>query len=303
MCEKQAAWQGLGRHVRPSEFSGLNCPSETRTRRSGDSRNDLPKVTAQILGTGGISPGTPNPAASSRVPGAAALGQGRMPSSGLHGAHREGLGGPQGAGCGQGASQGPWPPREASFSFPLDWAGGPQPAPGVEPKTMVAAASRFLGSRFQDGQLHTWWGLRLHSSQSDGGGQQKGKWLGGRPGGGGLGEKREKGNRPLALFSVNSLTRVAPSRVPRAWSTAAIETNRHGCAHTLAHAQQPHTRTHTPLLTFRPSVENTACVNSVKRSAQQELGRMSFCREAGPLGFFSIFPPIPHLDHDIRKSG
>lgn len=45
----------------------------------------MPKVTAQILGTGGISPGTPNLAASSRVPGAAALGQGRTPSSGLMG--------------------------------------------------------------------------------------------------------------------------------------------------------------------------------------------------------------------------
>lgn len=33
-----------------------------------------------------------------------------------------------------------------------------------------------------------------------------------------------------------------PSRVPEAWSTAAIETNRRGCAH----AQQPHVHTHTP---------------------------------------------------------
>lgn len=79
----------------------------------------MPKVTAQILGTGGISPGTPNLAASSRVPGAAALGQVRTPSSGLHGAHREGLGGPQVAGCGEGANQGPWPPLRSFFLLPF----------------------------------------------------------------------------------------------------------------------------------------------------------------------------------------
>lgn len=67
-AEKQAAWQGLGRQARPLEFSGLICPSETRTWRAGDSWNDMPKVTAQILGTGRVSPGTP-PGSLLRGPG------------------------------------------------------------------------------------------------------------------------------------------------------------------------------------------------------------------------------------------
>lgn len=150
----------------------------------------MPKVTAQILGTGGISPGTPNLAASSRVPGAAALGQGKTPSSGLPGAHREGLGGPQGAGCGEGANQGPWPPLRSFFLLPFRTGQEATAGPWHRTQEMVAAASRLLGSRFQDGQPHTWWGLRLHSSQSYGDGRQKGKWPGGRPGGGAWREER-----------------------------------------------------------------------------------------------------------------
>lgn len=171
-----------------------------------------------------------------------------------------------------------------------NWAGGPQPAPGMEPKKMVAAASHLLGSRFQDGQLHTGRGLRLHSSQSYGGGQQKGKWLGGRPGGGAGREEREgepstcsvQRPRPNQGWPPPGSPRPGPQQPSR-------QTDVDVHTHSLTHSN--HTRTRTPLLTFRPSVENTAWVNSVKRSAQQELGRMSFCREAGPLGSFPSPPP------------
>lgn len=167
---------------------------------------------------------------------------------------------------------------------------------------MVAAASRLLGSRFQDGQLHTWWGLRLRSSQSYGGGQQKGRWLGGRPGGGARREEREGEPSTCSVQHQQPNQGWPPPGSPRPGpQQPSRPTDMDVHTHSLTHSN--HTRTHTPLLTFRPSVENTACVNSVKRSAQQESGRMSSCREAGPLGFFSIFPPIPHLDHDIRKSG
>lgn len=299
--QRQAAWQGLGRHVRPSEFSGLNCSSETRTRRSGDSWNDLPKVTAQILGTGGISPGTPNLAASSRVPGAAALGDGRTPSSGLHGAHREGLGGPQGAGCGEGANQGPWPPLRSFFLLPFRTGQEATASPwhrtqengscGLSPPWLTLsgrAAAHLVGS--QAPLLTKLW--RRPAAE----------WLGGRPGAGAWREEREGEPSTCSVQRQQPNQGWPPPGSPRPGpQQPSRPTDMDVHTHSLTHSN--HTRTHTPLLTFRPSVENTACVNSVKRSAQQESGRMSFCREAGPLGFFSIFPPIPHLDNDIRKSG
>lgn len=125
--EKQAAWQGLERQARPSEFSGLICPSEMRTRRSGDSRNDLPKVTAQILGTGGISPGTPQQAASSQVQGSSSVWSGEeAPLRGCTGHIVRGW-----ADVGRGSQAGACASPEKLLS-PSLWeraAGGPQPRP------------------------------------------------------------------------------------------------------------------------------------------------------------------------------
>lgn len=224
-----------------------------------------------------------------------------MPSSGLPGAHREGLGGPQGAGCGERANQGPWPPLRSFFLLPFrtgqEATAGPwhrtqeNGSCGLSPPWLTLsgwAAAHLVGSQ---APLLT----KLRRRPAEGEMARGPAW------GRGL-ERREKGNRPLALCSVNSLTRGGPLQGPQGLVHSSHRDQQTWmCTHSLTHSN--HTRTHTPLLTFRPSVENTACVNSVKRSAQQESGRTSSCREAGPLGFFSIFPPIPHLDHDIRKSG
>lgn len=65
--------------------------------------------------------------------------------------------------------------------------------------------------------------------------------------------------------------------------------------HTHSHTHGNHTHTHTHPSSHSDLVLKTqACVNSVKRSAQQEFGRMSPFHEAGPLGFFS-FCPLPPL--------
>lgn len=119
----------------------------------------------------------------------------------------------------------------------------PQPAPGIEPKKIVAAASRLLGSRFQDGQLRTWWGLRLHSSQSYGGGQQKGGWPGGWPGGGTWREEREgepsscsvQHQQPGPLQGPQGLVH-SSHRDQQTWI----------CTHTRARTATTHTHTYTP---------------------------------------------------------
>lgn len=102
------------------------------------------------------------------------------------------------------------------------------------------------------------------------------------------------------LLSCNSQARDGPlSRVPRAWPTAATKTdmrmraNTHMHTHTCAHTHT-HPTSHSVLV-----LRTQACVNSVRRSAQQELGGIL---EAGPLGVLLRLPPL-HSDHNIRKSG
>ena len=88
-----------------------------------------------------------------------------------------------------------------------------------------------LGSRFWEGQLHTWWGLR--ASVRNG------------PGRGGGAGRKEMGNRLLALLSHQrpDLGRPGP-RVPEDQPTAAIEKDR--CGHTQALTYtHPHLHPHT----------------------------------------------------------
>lgn len=297
LAEKQASWQVLERQARPSEFSGLICPSQTRTRRSGDSRNDLPKVTAQILGTGGISPGTHHQAASSRVPGSSSVWSGKeAPLRGCMGHVVRGWVDVERGGQPRALAS---PGKLLSPSLWERAAGGPQPrslAQNPRKRELRPSPPWLMLSAWAAAQLVGFLAPLLTKLRRRPAGGQPAT---GRPGEG-FREKREKGNRPLALFSVNSLTRGDPLQGPPGLVHSSHQDQQtwmctHTCTHTHTHTQQPHTRTRTSLLTFRPSVENTACVNSVKRSAQQELGRMSLCREAGPLGFFSIFPPIPHF--------
>lgn len=59
-----------------------------------------------------------------------------------------------------------------------------------------------------------------------------------------------------------------------------------------------HIRTH-PTSHLDLVLRTQACVNSVRRSAQQESGGIL---EAGPLGVLLCLPPL-HSDHNIRKSG
>lgn len=132
---------------------------------AGDSQDDLPKVMAQILGTGGVGLGAQR-AACSRVRTSSAWSRKKTPE-GLRGARGEGRRGSRELDVREAANPGPGLPREASFPFPLgEGSQRPQPRPSTEPPQAAAAASCPRGSWFWEGQLPTLWGFGPHSSQS-----------------------------------------------------------------------------------------------------------------------------------------
>lgn len=170
---------------------------------AGDSLNDLPKVMAQILGTGGVSLGDPTrqPAPGSRR---AALGQGRSPCGAARGTWggAEGQRGSRELDVREAANPGPGLPREASFPFPLgEGSKQPQPRPSTEPPPTSGSCGllplwlMLLGRAAA--YLVGFWAPLLS------------KQRGGRPGGGAW--RGVKGNRPLAPFSARSLSLVRSS--------------------------------------------------------------------------------------------
>lgn len=136
----------------------------------------------------------------------------------------------------------------SSFSFPSGTGSSRSAAqiPGLEPKKTVAAASHLLGSSFQDEQMHTRWGFRLHSSPSYGGGQQEGKRLCGWPWGGARGEERE--GEPSAC----SVQRQQPSQGWPLQGPQGLVHSSHRdqqtwmCTHTRTRTATTHSHSYTP---------------------------------------------------------
>lgn len=189
---------------------------------AGDSQNDLPKVMAQILGTGGVSLGT-QPGSLLQGPDEQRLVKEEAPA-GLRGARGEGRRGSRELDVREAANPGPGLPREASFSFPLgEGSKRPQPRPSTEPRhkqqlqplAPVAHASG-KGSCIPCG---VW--VPLLS-----------KPRGGRSGGGAW--RGVKGNRPLAPFSARSLRLVRSSH---------RDQDTEVCTHSHTHSNR--TRAHT----------------------------------------------------------
>lgn len=238
---------------------------------AGNSQNDLPKVMAQILGTGGVSLGT-QPGSLLQGPDEQRLVKEEAPA-GLRGARGEGWRGSRELDVREAANPGPGLPREASFPFPLgEGSKQPQPRPSTEPPhkrqlrplAPVAHASG-KGSCIPCGVLGP---TPLKA-------ERRPAW--------GWGLERSEGEP-----STCSVQRPQPKPGPQQPSRP-----RHGSVHTLAHAQQSHTCTHPPL---RPSVEAHACELGEDLHGRSEAGASS---GSWTTGLFP--PPPPHLDNDIRK--
>lgn len=187
-----------------------------------------------------------------RAQGAAALGQGRSPLAGLHGALAEGPGRLQGA-----RHRERWPthnpgllPREASFFPSMSRQRAdhrPVPLQGLPQGNSSCSFSPPLAHTFGRGQWHLWCGFRPAPHRAAGETSRRGN---GEGAGLGVGAQRTQtwGTADSLCSAANSLTGgAAPSRVPEAWSPAAIETNRrgHGRAHALAHT---HPTSHSDLV-------------------------------------------------------
>lgn len=246
----------------------------TEDRKAGYPRKDLPTVMAQTLGTGGISPGPPA----------------RQPSPGAHepqclvtgGGSLSGLCACRGAGLGVGKGSEPRASASPGSFLPLPFLGGtrrqqPRP-PAWDPQGKGGRGLCSLGSCSQEGWPHPR-GATGPAPPTAGRRPAEGCPPGGGPGLG-LGQKTEKGNRPLALFSASSLTKDDPPPPGPLGLARSSHQDRDVDVHTHSHAHCTHTHTH-PSSHSALVLKTQACVNSVRNLHSRN--------EAGSL--------LPGLDH------
>jgi len=207
-----------------------------RTQRPSSSGGDLSKVTAQILGTGGISPGAPNQAVSSWVLGSSAWSGREAPLQGCTGPMLKGLVDPRELDVER---------RSQLKAFLLPFCGqatgGPQPRPPAwNPPRKQVHLSLPLALALGRDSCTPGWGFRPRPAQGCGGGQSEGDSEGAQPRCRGLGEKRERRNPSLALLSRQ---KPAPLWGPRGLIHSSHRDEQTWmCTHTHTHT---HTRTHT----------------------------------------------------------